>query len=58
MSNLFTLPAPLSPSLEEVDWQVLVSLDSLIVQERTSGKIVEEIRLEGVTKVEQETSCT
>lgn len=55
MSNLFTLPAPLSPSLEEVDWQVLVSLDSLIVQERTSGKIVEEIRLEGVTKVEQET---
>ena len=55
MSSLFMLPAPLGPDLEKVDWQLLVSLQSLVLQERVTGKIVEEISLEGATKVEQET---
>ena len=55
MSELMTVAAPLSSDLRDVDWQVVATLENLQVQERTTGRILDEISLAGATKVENET---
>jgi ATP-binding cassette subfamily B protein len=55
VSELMTVAAPLSSDLRDVDWQVVATLENLQVQERTTGRILDEISLAGATKVENET---
>ena len=50
----YKIPAPLDFDLNEADWELVVTKEKLVIQER-NGVEVEEISLEGATKVESET---
>lgn len=55
LSELMRVAAPLGPDFQEVDWQVVATLEALQIQERATGKVVKEFSLVGATKVENET---
>ncbi|NLJ73910.1 MAG: ATP-binding cassette domain-containing protein [Firmicutes bacterium] len=55
MSSLFTVSAPLGPNKEKVNWQLIVTTEALILKDKDTQEIVEEIGLTGATKVEHET---